>query len=75
MSLLMSSFIAGIMVVVPNYTGDCLNFGIAIEKARQAGVMVKLIKSLVCGPQNLRYKYITLRYSKVFTTYLKIVPH
>ncbi|XP_011869124.1 PREDICTED: bifunctional ATP-dependent dihydroxyacetone kinase/FAD-AMP lyase (cyclizing)-like isoform X2 [Vollenhovia emeryi] len=31
----------GIMVVVPNYTGDCLNFGIAIEKARQTGVMVE----------------------------------
>ncbi|EZA59458.1 triokinase/FMN cyclase [Ooceraea biroi] len=28
---------AGILVVVPNYTGDCLNFGIAVEKAQQAG--------------------------------------
>ncbi|XP_071562550.1 triokinase/FMN cyclase isoform X2 [Temnothorax nylanderi] len=33
----------GIVVVVPNYTGDCLNFGIAIEKARRAGVMVEEI--------------------------------
>ncbi|XP_015597542.1 triokinase/FMN cyclase [Cephus cinctus] len=31
---------AGILVIVPNYTGDCLNFGIAIEKARQAGLTV-----------------------------------
>ncbi|XP_053971250.1 triokinase/FMN cyclase-like isoform X1 [Hylaeus volcanicus] len=31
---------AGVLVVVPNYTGDCLNFGIAIEKARQAGLKV-----------------------------------
>ncbi|XP_011633727.1 triokinase/FMN cyclase-like [Pogonomyrmex barbatus] len=33
----------GIVIVVPNYTGDCLNFGIAIEKARQADITVKLI--------------------------------
>lgn len=31
---------AGILVIIPNYTGDCLNFGIAIEKARQAGITV-----------------------------------
>lgn len=31
---------AGILVVVPNYTGDCLNFGIAIKKTQQAGVKV-----------------------------------
>ncbi|KYQ56693.1 Bifunctional ATP-dependent dihydroxyacetone kinase/FAD-AMP lyase (cyclizing) [Trachymyrmex zeteki] len=31
----------GIVVVVPNYTGDRLNFGIAIEKTRQAGVAVE----------------------------------
>lgn len=35
--------LAGILVVVPNYTGDCLNFGIAIKKAQQAGI--KVIKS------------------------------
>ncbi|XP_011705072.1 PREDICTED: bifunctional ATP-dependent dihydroxyacetone kinase/FAD-AMP lyase (cyclizing)-like isoform X2 [Wasmannia auropunctata] len=34
---------AGIVVIVPNYTGDCLNFGIAIEKTRQAGVTVEEI--------------------------------
>ncbi|CAK9801852.1 Triokinase/FMN cyclase [Anthophora plagiata] len=30
----------GVLVIVPNYTGDCLNFGIAIEKAKQAGLKV-----------------------------------
>ncbi|XP_076484163.1 triokinase/FMN cyclase isoform X8 [Bombus vancouverensis nearcticus] len=30
----------GILMVVPNYTGDCLNFGIAIEKARQKGLKI-----------------------------------
>ncbi|XP_014483599.1 PREDICTED: triokinase/FMN cyclase-like isoform X2 [Dinoponera quadriceps] len=34
---------AGVLVVVPNYTGDCLNFGIAIEKARQTGIKVEEI--------------------------------
>ncbi|XP_063993832.1 triokinase/FMN cyclase-like [Diachasmimorpha longicaudata] len=28
---------AGTLVIIPNYTGDCLNFGIAIERARQEG--------------------------------------
>ncbi|XP_047362263.1 triokinase/FMN cyclase-like isoform X2 [Vespa velutina] len=31
---------AGILVIVPNYTGDCLNFGIALEKAKQAGINI-----------------------------------
>ncbi|XP_076277238.1 PTS-dependent dihydroxyacetone kinase 1, dihydroxyacetone-binding subunit DhaK isoform X2 [Lasioglossum baleicum] len=31
---------AGILVIIPNYTGDCLNFGIAVEKARQNGAKV-----------------------------------
>ena len=30
----------GILMVIPNYTGDCLNFGIAIERARKTGVKV-----------------------------------
>ncbi|EFN87717.1 Dihydroxyacetone kinase [Harpegnathos saltator] len=34
---------AGVLVVVPNYTGDCLNFGIAIEKAQLAGIKVEEI--------------------------------
>lgn len=31
----------GVLMVVPNYTGDCLNFGIAIQKASQNGIKVK----------------------------------
>lgn len=34
---------AGILVVISNYTGDCLNFGIAIEKAQQADIKVEEI--------------------------------
>ncbi|XP_066599579.1 triokinase/FMN cyclase-like [Prorops nasuta] len=33
----------GVFIIVPNYTGDRLNFGIAIEKARQAGIKVREI--------------------------------
>ncbi|KAK2576056.1 hypothetical protein KPH14_007397 [Odynerus spinipes] len=31
---------AGILMIIPNYTGDCLNFGIALEKAKQAGINI-----------------------------------
>ncbi|XP_012223378.1 triokinase/FMN cyclase-like isoform X2 [Linepithema humile] len=45
---------AGILVVVPNYTGDRLNFGIAIKKAQQAGAKVEeIIVSDDCSiPEN-----------------------
>jgi triose/dihydroxyacetone kinase / FAD-AMP lyase (cyclizing) len=33
----------GILVIVMNYTGDVLNFGLAVEKARAAGVNVKML--------------------------------
>ncbi|XP_006622563.2 uncharacterized protein LOC102670723 [Apis dorsata] len=33
----------GVLVIAPNYTGDLLNFGIAIEKARQKGIKVENI--------------------------------
>ena len=33
----------GVLVVVMNYTGDVLNFGIAVEKARAAGVNVEMV--------------------------------
>ncbi|XP_058808778.1 triokinase/FMN cyclase-like isoform X2 [Phymastichus coffea] len=33
-------FSAGCLVVIPNYTGDCLNFGLAIERARNSGLKV-----------------------------------
>ncbi|XP_043519333.1 triokinase/FMN cyclase-like isoform X2 [Frieseomelitta varia] len=30
----------GVLMIVPNYTGDCLNFGIAIQKASQNGIKI-----------------------------------
>ncbi|XP_014236373.1 triokinase/FMN cyclase-like [Trichogramma pretiosum] len=34
---------AGCLVIIPNYTGDCLNFGLAIEKARSSGLKVNQV--------------------------------
>ncbi|OXU20996.1 hypothetical protein TSAR_015499 [Trichomalopsis sarcophagae] len=34
---------AGCLVIIPNYTGDCLNFGLAIEKARYLGIKVSQV--------------------------------
>lgn len=34
---------AGCLVIVKNYTGDRLNFGIAVEKAKQEGIKVDLV--------------------------------
>ncbi|KAK5167818.1 dihydroxyacetone kinase Dak1 [Saxophila tyrrhenica] len=33
----------GVLVVVMNYTGDVLNFGMAVEKAKAAGVQVEMV--------------------------------
>ncbi|KAK0651831.1 Dak1 domain-containing protein [Cercophora newfieldiana] len=33
----------GVLVTVMNYTGDVLNFGLAVEKARAAGVNVEMV--------------------------------
>lgn len=46
--------------MVPNYTGDCLNFGIAIEKIRQAGITVKFKKmfSFATCKQCYKYQYV-----------------
>ncbi|KAK3350957.1 putative glycerone kinase isoform [Neurospora tetraspora] len=33
----------GVLVVVMNYTGDVLNFGLAVEKAKAAGVNVEMV--------------------------------
>lgn len=33
----------GVLVVVMNYTGDVLNFGVAVEKARSLGVAVEMV--------------------------------
>ncbi|KAM4056262.1 dak1 domain-containing protein [Hirsutella rhossiliensis] len=34
---------AGVLVVVMNYTGDVLNFGVAVEKAKAAGLRVEMV--------------------------------
>lgn len=34
---------AGCLVIVKNYTGDCLNFGIAVEKAKKLGRKVEMV--------------------------------
>lgn len=34
---------AGVLVVVMNYTGDVLNFGVAVERARAAGLRVDMV--------------------------------
>ncbi|KAK0752056.1 Dak1 domain-containing protein [Schizothecium vesticola] len=34
---------SGVLVTVMNYTGDVLNFGMAVEKARAAGVAVEMV--------------------------------
>lgn len=33
----------GVLVVVMNYTGDVLNFGMAVEKARASGIEVDMV--------------------------------
>lgn len=33
----------GTLVVVMNYTGDCLNFGLAVERAKARGVKVEML--------------------------------
>lgn len=33
----------GVLVVVMNYTGDVLNFGMAIEKAKASGIEVEMV--------------------------------
>lgn len=35
---------AGVILCITNYTGDCLHFGLAAEKARAKGVKVGLLK-------------------------------
>lgn len=34
---------AGVLVIVKAYTGDCLNFGLAVEKARSMGVRCEMV--------------------------------
>ncbi|KAL0189379.1 hypothetical protein M9458_016478, partial [Cirrhinus mrigala] len=34
---------SGVLLIVKNYTGDRLNFGIALEQARSQGVQVDMV--------------------------------
>jgi dihydroxyacetone kinase len=34
---------AGVLVIVKNYTGDCLNFGLAAERAKAEGIAVEVV--------------------------------
>ena len=34
---------AGVLVIIKNYTGDRLNFGIAVERAKTEGVRVEMV--------------------------------
>ncbi|XP_030855441.1 triokinase/FMN cyclase-like [Strongylocentrotus purpuratus] len=34
---------AGTLLIVKNYTGDCINFGIAMERARAEGILVEMV--------------------------------
>ncbi|XP_046403028.1 PTS-dependent dihydroxyacetone kinase 1, dihydroxyacetone-binding subunit DhaK-like isoform X2 [Ischnura elegans] len=46
---------AGILVIIPNYTGDRLNFGLAVEKALKVGVKVdSVIVGEDCAHQNAK---------------------
>ena len=40
---------AGTVVFIANYTGDCLNFGLAVEWAKSEGLKVIFLKNL-CFP-------------------------
>lgn len=33
----------GTLVIIMNYTGDCLNFGLAVERAKAKGIKVELV--------------------------------
>ena len=33
----------GTLVIVLNYTGDCLNFGLAVERAKARGILVDMV--------------------------------
>lgn len=43
----LSSNYEGVFVIIPNYTGDRLNFGLAIETAKKEGLKVSIKKNNV----------------------------
>ena len=36
-------FLGGCLLIVANYTGDRLNFGLAFEKAREEGIKIEMV--------------------------------
>src|SRR6218665_690820 len=42
-SYCLTLFIAGVLVLINNYTGDRLNFGIALERARVEGIKAEIV--------------------------------
>jgi len=39
----------GTLLVITNYTGDCLHFGMACEKANAAGYQLGRVAVMACG--------------------------
>jgi dihydroxyacetone kinase len=42
-ALRVSAGVKGVLVIIKNYTGDRLNFGMAIERARAEGLKVEMV--------------------------------
>ena len=66
----------GILLVVKNYTGDRLNFGMAIEKANQEGIVSKITFIVVprvhgCGDSYLDSCFLLLIFISTFSTVLR----
>lgn len=66
---------AGILVVFCNYTGDRLNFGTAVEKARVRGVKVEIVRFEDDCALGNGWKAINRRGLAGFTLLLKVVGH
>jgi dihydroxyacetone kinase len=50
---MLHNFSAGTLVFIPNYTGDCLNFGLAVEWAKSEGLKVtEFYVNLICEIMN-----------------------
>lgn len=43
------NYLNGVIVIVPNYTGDILNFGLAVEKAKNEDMRVNFFGTLWGG--------------------------
>ena len=62
---------SGVLVVVFNYTGDRLNFGLAVERCRSMGMNVSY-SSFILIKSNQFYvifQYIVIKYIKTKLTY------